>query len=44
MNQNVIMAAFTVINTIKSAGVWQEGNYMELKVVTSHFKGRRDQI
>lgn len=42
MNQNMIMAAFTVRNTINSAGVWQEENFMELNVVMSQFKGGRE--
>lgn len=37
----MIMAIFTVINTINSAGVWQEGNFMELNVVMLQFKGGR---
>lgn len=35
MNQNMIMGVFTVINTINSAGVWQERCFMELNVVMS---------
>lgn len=34
--------ALTAINTIISAGVWQEGNFIELSVVMLQFKGGRE--
>lgn len=42
MNQNIKMSVFTVINTINSAGVWQEGNFMELNVVMSQCEGGKE--
>lgn len=44
MNQNVIMAVLTVINIINSAGVWQDGNFMRLKVEMSQFQGGRPNL
>ena len=36
------MTIFTVSNTINSAGVWQEGNFMEFNVAMSQFEGSRE--
>lgn len=42
MNQYMKMATFTVINTISSAGVWQEGSFMEFNVVIPQLKVGRE--